>query len=101
MKNLEISKYTKLSMTCVTGQIFALFLFFGYSADARKKKAAPPVPLTEVGERHLKEYTAKLEALKQEIIKMLPKLEQNKLEAYVWRRSIPKYRRVRCHQVWS
>ena len=61
--------------------IAASFLIAG-PADARKKKEEPPAPLTEAGEAHLKEYTAKLEALKAEIIKALPKLDEGKVATY-------------------
>ncbi len=61
--------------------IAASFLIAG-PADARKKKEEPPAPLTEAGEAHLKEYTAKLNSLKAEIIKALPKLDEDKVATY-------------------
>ncbi len=52
------------------------------SIEARKKKAPEPVALTETGEAHLKEYTAKKEALKAELLKALPKVSEAKMAAY-------------------
>lgn len=59
----------------------ALLLIAG-PADARKKKAAPPVPLTEVGEKLLAKYDAQMGALKAEIAGALPKITPAKQQAY-------------------
>jgi hypothetical protein len=58
------------------------FLSLTGPAEARKKKALEPVALTESGEAHLQEYTAKLDELKNEVIKALPKLNEGKLTVY-------------------
>lgn len=50
--------------------------------EARKKKEEAPVPLTEAGEKYLAEYTAKLDSLKAEILKAVPKINEAKLSAY-------------------
>lgn len=80
----------------------ALLLIAG-PADARKKKAAPPVPLTEVGEKLLAKYDAQMGALKAEIAGALPKitLPSNRLMIRYAPPSLPRikhwrrFRRVR------
>jgi hypothetical protein len=53
------------------------------AANAAKKNEPEPVSLTAHGEAHLKEYAAKLESLKAEVIKALPKIDPAKKEAYL------------------
>lgn len=51
-------------------------------AAAGKKKAEPVIPLTEVGEAHLVEYTAEMKSLKANILKSLPEINEAKKQAY-------------------
>ena len=58
------------------------FLLLPLQAEARKSNVVPPVPLTEAGEAHLEEYTAKLENLRADIVKALPEISEAKMSAY-------------------
>lgn len=71
-----------MKQTPVFLPIIACALLLPLQADARKDQAEPPVALTEVGEAHLTEYSAKLEALKAEIVKALPEISEAKTSAY-------------------
>lgn len=72
----------KLTSVLALALPIAASLLLTVPAEARKTKAPEPVTLTEAGEAHLQEYTSKLDALKAEIIKALPKLKEDKLAAY-------------------
>ena len=51
-------------------------------ANARKKNAPAPAPLTEAGETLLKQYSTKLEALKADLMAALPQIKPANKQAY-------------------
>ena len=60
-------KHSSVSRHIIASVLLSLLL--PIPSEAKKKKVEAPVPLTEAGETHLAEYTAKLEALKAELRK--------------------------------